>query len=343
MSIMRICILACLSIVLLVSCAAPTGTVTTLATESPATPPAANSTPPVTATAQEAESPAVSSTVNPSPATEATPDAAAQVHPIVYDGYLLGGWYGGMWQEPADTAAHIQGGESYRLYSFDGYLCEGTGGTVAPDSHEEPYAETVVIRPDMPDKLTDELFLALSTDWEPQPRKTAVLDNCNDDYRKAVEVVLAEMGFPDAEPSVTQVLKADLEGDGIDEVFIYAQSILPADELASVWQRSGESFFVSELTPYVNQERDNYSLLFMRKLVSGQVKNVIFSWEFYPSGEASQNLCPMVYRMEQLADLNGDGTMEVIVAWRYYEGDGYCVFEVKGDQVNVALSNGYVI
>jgi hypothetical protein len=46
---------------------------------------------------------------------------------------------------------------------------------------------------------------------------------------------------------------------------------------------------------------------------------------------------PSDNHISAIADLNGDGVMEIIARGGYYEGSGATVFEVKGNKATMVL------
>jgi hypothetical protein len=47
-----------------------------------------------------------------------------------------------------------------------------------------------------------------------------------------------------------------------------------------------------------------------------------------------------VYDLASVADLNGDGRMEVVLVWSYYEGGGVTGYELQGDRLAPVLEAG---
>jgi hypothetical protein len=115
-----------------------------------------------------------------------------------------------------------------------------------------------------------------------------------------------------AEPVVVQVLRVDLEGDGVDEVIVVAEAI------------TGPGLF---------PEPGDYSIAFLRRVVDGEVQTAILG-ESIPD-EPAEGETPFIlsFRVGAVADLSGDGRMEVVLSIAYYEGAGVEVWEYVDDDL----------
>jgi hypothetical protein len=48
----------------------------------------------------------------------------------------------------------------------------------------------------------------------------------------------------------------------------------------------------------------------------------------------------MFYDLAAVLDLDGDGTLEVVVSWLYYEGSGLEAYEIGSEGVTRVLNGG---
>jgi len=270
--------------------------------------------------------------------------AASEYHPFVVGGFLLGGTYKGKWMPQEDVTPHLNGKERYMLYSFTDYLCGGAG-SITPYDGSGPNSSTMVdINPDKPDllkKLGIRVYLSLSASWNPYPRKAERLSSDNKTYKQLVSDVLKQKGLPVADPAVMQIYRVDLEGDGTDEVIINAQNIVKPSALG--WN---ENIPLSDsidgvLSPVF--EKGQYSLVYIRKIINGQTRD-IFIYEGINTKNESSDFAdgpPMLWKIQQFADLNGDGKLEIVFGNYYYEGEGYDVFEVNGSKADWVCGGGW--
>lgn len=228
------------------------------------------------------------------------------------DQCLLGGVANGRWI--TDTVAStLKGGETYRLYSLTAALGQTTGS--APESMGVPCEdEQQVTLTATPAAAT----LAVTGNWNPQPRLPKAESTSQDVYIQAASTVLRGKGIANPQVHLTQVLRADLDGDGESEVLVTA-----------TYHKDG-------LVPHA--EVGEYSVVFLRKVVKGQVQTVILDGDFIL--KPVEFGAPLTFTVTGLLDLNGDGTLEIAVRSEYYEGAGTTIYEVTGTQVKDVLSCG---
>jgi hypothetical protein len=219
---------------------------------------------------------------------------------------LLGGTLDGKWAKPAVMGRAIKGGERYRLYSLTRSLGEGVGGKATPSEVDD--ALNVEIKPQQD---AAKHVLAVGGDWNALPRVPRVESNSVPDRVGAVRSALRSHGIRNPRVNVTQTLRVDLEGDGQDEVLISATT--PNRNYVDV--RYGP-------------KTGDYSLVLLRKIGKGGVVDTLLDGEFYP--RARKDAAPNVYHVAGVLDVNGDGVMEVIVDYHYYEGGGVDVYSVQG-------------
>jgi uncharacterized protein (DUF2141 family) len=77
-------------------------------------------------------------------------------------------------------------------------------------------------------------------------------------------------------------------------------------------------------------QKGDYSFILLRKIVAGKVQNIVVSGDF-----VTKNIkfgAPGKYELSAIADLNGDGKMEIIVFGSYYEGIWVETHEMKGNK-----------
>jgi hypothetical protein len=121
---------------------------------------------------------------------------------------------------------------------------------------------------------------------------------------------LAERGLNVPEPAIKQLLQVDLEGDGVNEVVIVAEDV----------------------TDGLFAEDGDYSIAFMRRTVQGDVRTAILGDSVIVTADS-----PVVdsFSVGAVADLNGDGRMEIVLTSAYYEGIGVEVWEYVDDDLGL--------
>jgi hypothetical protein len=153
------------------------------------------------------------------------------------------------------------------------------------------------------------LGFGANADWNPAPHKVAELFNFGV-YKPIVAKFLRGQGIRNPKVKISQIFYGDLDGDGRNEDVISATN-------ADAWEQGGAI------------QRGDYSFVMVRKLVGGRVKTILLEGVFFPRG-LTQNLSPGFYDISAIADLNGDGNMEIVVGGFEYENTFYKAFEIDG-------------
>jgi hypothetical protein len=269
-------------------------------------------------------------TVPPAPGTSAVPDTSttstpppprgdAPAGPIVSRSLVIGAWSGSGWVS-FDPAMTLPDREEYQLMRLDDPLVTVRGDAatipcgVAPD--EIPTVELAGDVGEPADPLVAPVAVAGVTDVQPRP--VEVLDPASPAYGEAAREGLAGT-VDDPDPEVTQVVRADLDGDGTDEVLIAAER-----------RSDPETLFAAP---------GDYQALLLRQLVGGSVRTTQVAISLAPEGT---DVTPVIdfLRFAAVADLNGDGTMEVVVDSTYYEGYAVAVYEAAASGLTKVLENG---
>ena len=243
--------------------------------------------------------------------------APTTVYPIIdpATGFLLGGTINKLWIDAGQVAPLLKGKEPYRLYSLTGLRCHGEGqqaeirrpplrghagaDRVAPDPRHQPgHRERRAV--------------------EGLPRVVRSQSTTQPVYINAVAAVLKDNGIANPTVRITQLLRVDLDGDGVTEVVLTASS------------------YVNGVGP--SAQAGDYSLVLLRKVINGQVQTTLLEGDFYT--DAAEFAAPNDFNVTAIADLNGDGNMEIAVHGEYYEGAWTSIYEVKGSTVKEVLVEG---
>ncbi|MGB9475995.1 MAG: FG-GAP repeat protein [Candidatus Udaeobacter sp.] len=249
--------------------------------------------------------------------------AKADVHPIVevQSGYLFGATADGKWIKSEEAAKAISGKRTYEIYGLTQSLGQARGGKPKP-AEEEVCSDvlTVSFSP-----KPENGVIALAAPWNALPRKPRVMDTIQQVYVEAVRDFLKTKGIEEPKVKIDNIIRVDLDGDGEDEVLISTTN------------------YKEEGMP-MRSPAGSYSMVLLRRIVSGKVETQLVEGEFYPKAyqngphdDASFN-APNAYKIIAVLDLDGDGKMEVVVTSQYYEGGTTTIYRCDPKKVKELLS-----
>lgn len=266
--------------------------------------------------------PPVVTTTSPATTTTAAATTSTAVpgtwadEPLVVSAFgALGWWDGSDWVQVTDsTTLPVSGGEDYRVV-LRGLNATLTGGpqTLMCEPLENQGVE--LSDPDVLGEFPGPFGLAISAPWNLVPHfvQTETDDGTYSDFARPL---LASRGLDVAHPVIKQILRIDLDGDGVNEVVVVAEDI----EDDGLFAREGD-----------------YSIAFLRKVVDGEVQTAILGDSVV--AEVEEGVTPFVlsFDVPAVADLSGDGKMEIVVTSKYYEGLGFGVWEYVNDDLGPVL------
>jgi hypothetical protein len=243
---------------------------------------------------------------------EATSSAVATGNwadePLVVAGFgALGWWDGSSWVkvETGDSLP-VNGGEDYQVAVLD-LTATTTGGPQAVVCGPLDNIGVVLSHEELLGAWPGPYGVAISAPWVLTPH---IVEQIEDDGTYAVfaRELLSSRGLDVANPVIKQLLRVDLEGDGVNEVLVVAEEVTGG-------------FF-----PTVG----DYSIIFMRKSIEGTVETALLESAivFDPDVDFSA-----AFTVGAVSDLSGDGKMEVVVSAAYFEGLGVKVFEYVNDDL----------
>ena len=244
-------------------------------------------------------------------------NAQKQVVPIVEltIGGLAGGTENGRWLNAKQTAAKLKKENEFVLIGWRG--AEEGGVSLGKMSEPEiPCEEFYPVELEL--KKDSGVALGTSAKWNPVPRIPAPIDANNRTYKNAVADVLKSKGIAKTIIKITEAYRIDLDADGREEVV-----------LAATYYKNGLSS---------SARIGDYSFILLRKIVNGKVQNILVGGDFI-----TKNIdfgAPNEVKLSTIADLNGDGKMELIIYGRYYEGHWVEIIEVKGNSPTKVLETG---
>lgn len=241
----------------------------------------------------------------------------SEVVPVVdgQTGYVLGGSHAGKWLDVNTTAAVLGGTESYRIYDLTKELGTTVGSKPEANDGNDPCPD--IRRIELQPAPNSPNSILVSGSWNALPRVPREEATTSPVYVQAVTDLLKANGIAQPDVQLTKVIRIDLEGDGTEEVLI------AADRHAGV-NPPAPSIAVGD-----------YSLVALRKLVNGKVETIILASEYHTKAE--EFAAPYTFTLVATPDLNGDGTLEIVMKSAYYEGSGITVFSVTGTEAKPVL------
>ena len=163
-----------------------------------------------------------------------------------------------------------------------------------------------------------------SPNWNPLPRMPRAISTQDPAYVNVIRNILIGAGLKKPQVNITEGYKIDLDGDGQDEVVIVASSFQHG---------------VSELTGVAHQTAPgDYALVLIRKIVAGKVQNIFLVKDIRRG--VNEGGLPRGWHVSAIADMNGDGRMEIALYSAYHEGSSSDIFELNGTKLTAVLGCG---
>jgi hypothetical protein len=218
---------------------------------------------------------------------------------------LLGGVQGETWLTADQAAAQVVGAGEYDIHTFakGSYQVYGYAPEFSPTS-QEYFLDTDVT-------LNEFGMIGVVHGWPIRQVIAQELPSENEDYQKVVLDRLRQEGISAPEMGVMHIFRVDLEGDGVDEIFISATHL---DESRHT-TRSGD-----------------YSIVLMRKVVGNAAVTLPIAGDVYHSQELEITY-PRTYSLANFIDLNRDGVLEVVIDFQQWENVGALIYQVNGQDI----------
>lgn len=236
----------------------------------------------------------------------------------------LGWWDGTTWVEAENGMdLPVTGGEDYQIALLGTEDAMTTGGPrITGCDIYGPDVDIPGIELADPDLLFGELEddvsgrgglsgVAISASWDITPRPAGVVD-ASTEVENAAFDILADLGFTTDAVSLVQTLESDLDGDGAVETVVVAESTVLEDQASGV-----------------------YSMVFA--VGPTWEEPMLVAESVIPATEVG---FPESYRVSAVADLNGDGVMEVVVDGIAWETSWIGVYELTTDGFEPRIGAG---
>jgi hypothetical protein len=255
--------------------------------------------------------PAPGPTTPPSSVSESAP-GSRPAGPIVSAEGILGTWSGSEWV-PWQSGDTPPVGDEFRIVALDEPIRTAVGevGTGCAVTNEYGGVDVGLEYGSQP---FPSRAIAVAGVVDPRPRPVEVLDASAAVYRESAAAVLAGLGVSDPAPQVVQAVRGDLDGDGVAEEVVVAERVRDRTRLVG----SG----------------DDYAVVFLHRVVGGDVETSVMASSIASSiADPLPGVAPVieVYRLIALADLNGDGRMEIVLNGGWNEGSWTAVHELHPD------------
>ena len=237
---------------------------------------------------------------------------------------FLGAWQQDRWQESTDPSGNpirpsIEAGTPFDISNLDGETSAVLGENTEAcfDGSVGPTIDVEVAAPDPPG-FGYNAVAVLAQPWPLKPRPVAVTATAPDAYRALGEAAFADEPVDATQGDIEQLVVADLDGDGTDEALAAFEFVQPS---------------IGPGAP-----GDLAALLIVD--VDTRVADTVLLTAVDEA--ADSDTFPLIerYRVLDVADLNGDGRMEVLVHAWYYEGAAVIVYTYDDGQLTRVLSAG---
>ena len=239
--------------------------------------------------------------------------AQETVVPIAYSSYLLGGTKNGKWLTAQDVAPMLKGRIGFVAVGLKDVkkdnLIFGTKG-------EEFGACPDVWSINFETQNKPMLTIGKDAKWNLFPRAAQAIALTDKNNTKIVADFLKTKGIAKTNIKLTQALSVDLDGDGQNEIFM----------AGNYYKRGMQS----------EQSVGDYSFVLLRKSFKGKPKNILVEGEFF-TRKGGEYDPPNEREIPAIADLNGDGKMEIVLHTFYYEGEQATIYQLRDNKLEKTI------
>lgn len=219
----------------------------------------------------------------------------------------LGWWDGVEWVSAGDAGTlPVSGGEDYQI-AVIGLEATTTGGPQTEVCDPLLNIGVTLDNENLLGEWPGPYGVAISAPWDLQPHLFEVFED-DGTYAAIASGLLSTRGLNVPEPVIKQLFRTDLEGDGTNEILVVAEDLAGG--------------FLPEV--------GDYSIIFMQKVVAGGVETAILGDSVITDPEGAFNVA---FSYGAVADLSGNGQMDLVIDTAYFEGLGVEVWEYVDDDL----------
>ena len=241
------------------------------------------------------------------------PAQQENIVPIATDFLLLGGSQNGKWLTAETVAPRVEKTTKMVFVSLNGIAKKETVlYNTGEDNGACPENKLMRLEP----RIASGFAVGANAGWNLVPRVPKLVRVTDKTYRKIAADFLRTKGIAKTKIRLSQIIEIDLEGDGRAEVLITGNFYKRGNMEA---QTVGDYSFA----------------LLRRKTDDGRVRNILIDGEFITKNDYYDP--PNTREILAVADLNGDGRMEIVLNTHYYEGTWKQVFEIKEAMLSKVL------
>lgn len=259
-----------------------------------------------------------------------TENKEVKATPILIGNYFIGGVIDGNWysaeefynkklvnMEEIEYNTYAKG---RKIGTFKGSKPSSpiSGDTLEEDLYISDY---VFMKLYDENKQTVDFDIALKQDWDIFPRSYQRKDPEQGVYKELIEKILIDEGIENPVTHIKEIIRVDLDGDGTEEVIVTANDT--ADN------------------KFDYLKKGDHAIVLFRKIVNGEVQNQIIHREIQVEEPEEFSIYRYLFEAYDIADLDGDGIMEVIIKGWYYEGEYYQVYKLINDELEAVAVNGF--
>jgi hypothetical protein len=239
---------------------------------------------------------------------------------------FLGAWQQDRWQESTDPSGSpirpgIEAGTPFTVSNLSGEtsVSAGENAEACLDGRVGPSFDVDVAPAEPPtSSYSYNAVAVLDQPWPLKPRPVAATSTAPDAYQALGEAAFVDQPVDASKGTIEHVVVTDLDGDGDDEALAAFEFIQPTDGPG---------------------EAGDFAAILLIDATTRAADTVTRWWIDQDAEDGDFDYIER-YRVLDVADLNGDGRMEVLVHAWHFEGASVDVYTYDGSELTRVLSSG---